>query len=158
MEWMDFSKELKTVAQVKEELETLCQNGKLSPEDLKSVRPLDVLAFIRSGLAGRMQKAKERGELYREQPFVIGLPGSEVDGSDSEELVLIQGIIDAFFYEDEEIVVVDYKTDKVHRPSELAEKYHSQLEYYDKALQMLTGKKVKERLIYSFTLGTIIPI
>lgn len=105
-----------------------------------------------------MQKAKERGELFREQPFVIGLPGTEVDASASEEPVLIQGIIDAFFYEDDEIVVLDYKTDRVLRAEELAEKYRTQLEYYEKALQMTTGKRVKERLIYSFALGRVIPV
>lgn len=89
---------------------------------------------------------------------MIGLPGSEVGGSDGEEMVLIQGIIDAFFYEDDEIVVVDYKTDRVHRAEELSEKYHAQLEYYEKALEMMTGKKVKEKLIYSFALGEVIEV
>ena len=53
-------------------------------------------------------------------------------------------------------MVVDYKTDRVDRPEELAERYHAQLEYYDQALCMLTGKKVKERLIYSFRFGKVI--
>ena len=103
-----------------------------------------------------MRKAGERGELYQEQPFVIGLPGSEFPDADPEETVLVQGIIDAFFYEDGEAVVVDYKTDRVSRAEELVERYHAQLEYYDQALRMLTGRKVKERLIYSFKLGEVI--
>ena len=45
---------------------------------------------------------------------------------------------------------------RVDRPEELAERYHAQLEYYDQALCMLTGKKVKERLIYSFRFGKVI--
>jgi ATP-dependent helicase/nuclease subunit A len=69
---------------------------------------------------------------------------------------LIQGIIDAFFYEGDEIVVVDYKTDRVSRKQELVEKYHAQLEYYEKALTMMTGKRVKEKIIYSFALGQVI--
>jgi len=157
MEWMDF-KGMETIPQVQEGLEHLLELGKLTQEDLRAVRARDFLAFIKSGLAGRMQKAKEQKKLYREQPFVIGLPGDQVDGSDADELVLIQGIIDAFFYEDDEIVVVDYKTDRVRRAEELKEKYHSQLEYYEKALTMITGKKVKERLIYSFALGEVIPV
>ena len=81
-----------------------------------------------------------------------------MDGSDPEELVLIQGIIDAFFYEEDEIVIVDYKTDRIFRGEELAERYRAQLVYYGKALEMMTGKKVKERLIYSFTLGKTIAV
>lgn len=157
MEWMDLSA-AGYVDQIREQLQALRKAGKLSEEDIRSVRPEDFLQLASCGLAGRMYRAGEQGELFREQPFVIGLPGSEVDGSDGEELVLIQGIIDAFFYENDEIVVVDYKTDRVQRAEELAEKYHAQLEYYEKALEMMTGKKVKERLIYSFTLGEVIEV
>lgn len=157
MEWLDLAG-MTELAQVEAGLQTLKEQGKITEEDLRCVNPKDFLAFAGSGLAERMHRASERGELYREQPFVIGLPGNEVDGSDPDELVLIQGIIDAFFYEDGEIVLLDYKTDKIFQAKELAEKYHAQLEYYEKALGMMTGKKVKERLIYSFQLGKVIKI
>lgn len=146
------------VSMVEEELRRLLDAGKLSEEDLRSVDPADFLAFAGSGLAERMAKAHARGELFREQPFVIGLPGDQVDGSDPEETVLIQGIIDAFFCEDGQLVVLDYKTDRVRRASELREKYHAQLDYYQQALTMLTGKPVKERLIYSFALGEVVEV
>ncbi|MCI9329969.1 MAG: hypothetical protein HFH22_09275, partial [Ruminococcus sp.] len=74
------------------------------------------------------------------------------------EAILIQGIIDVYFEEDGELVVLDYKTDKVKRAEELKEKYHAQLEYYAEALELLLGKKVKEKLIYSFTLGEEIQV
>ena len=72
-----------------------------------------------------------------------------------EETILMQGIIDAFFEEDGKIVLVDYKTDFVKRGSskELAEKYRQQLGYYARAVNNITGKEVKEKVIYSFTLG-----
>lgn len=157
MECMDFSR-VRDVEDVKQELARMVSEGRILPEDVRAVRPEDFVSFMKSGLGDRMERAKERGELYREQPFVIGIPGSEADGSDSEELVLIQGIIDAFFCEDDQIVVLDYKTDRVRRAQELADKYHAQLEYYEKALTMMTGKPVKERLIYSFTLGEVIKL
>ncbi len=157
MEWLDFAG-MTELSQVKDGLRVLQEQNRLSEEDLRSVNPKDFLVFAKSGLAERMHRAKERGGLYREQPFVIGLPGNEVDGSEAGELVLVQGIIDAFFYEDDEIVVLDYKTDKVFRAEELVEKYHAQLEYYEQALEMMTGKKVKERLIYSFRLGEVIEV
>ena len=70
------------------------------------------------------------------------------------ETVLVQGIIDAYFVEDGEIVLVDYKTDRVRRGQEqkLIDLYHVQLEDYAQALERMTGKKVKEKIIYSFTL------
>ena len=66
--------------------------------------------------------------------------------------MLIQGVIDVYFEEDGELVVADYKTDRVENGRELSEKYRKQLEYYARALQQLTGKKVKEKIIYSFRL------
>lgn len=157
MEGMDFGQMTEPV-HVDQELDRLVKAGRITEEDKQAVRREDFLTFAGTGLARRMQKAKEQGSLYREQPFVIGLPGSEFPDADPEETVLVQGIIDAFFYEDGEIVVVDYKTDYVTRPEELAEKYRSQLAYYARALQMLTGKTVKERLIYSFRLGKVIKL
>ena len=66
----------------------------------------------------------------------------------------MQGIIDAYFVEDGEIVLVDYKTDRVRRGQEqkLIDLYHVQLEDYAQALERMTGKKVKEKIIYYFTL------
>lgn len=157
MECMEFGN-LETEEQVKEMLDGLAAGGRLERLDVEAVNVRDLLKFVLSPLGTRMQEASRRGQLYREQPFVIGLPGDQVDGSDPEELVLIQGIIDAFFYEEDEIVIVDYKTDRIFRGEELAERYRAQLVYYGKALEMMTGKKVKERLIYSFTLGKTIAV
>ena len=70
-------------------------------------------------------------------------------------MIIVQGIIDAFFFEEDHIVLVDYKTDFVPfgREKELEKKYQTQLEYYAEALQRLTGKEVTEKIIYSFALG-----
>ncbi len=73
-------------------------------------------------------------------------------------MVLIQGIIDVFFEEDGEIVLLDYKTDKVASAAELAGRYRTQLELYQEAIERAVGKKVKERLLYSFSLGEIVPV
>ena len=151
MQWMDFGKIRKAedpAEAVRQELDRLTAAGKLAEEDKSCIWPADFVRLVKSGLVRRLAEAEQRKELYREQPFVIGLPGDQVDGSDPEETVLIQGIIDAFFYEEDEIVVVDYKTDHVKRPEE----------YYEQALSMVTGKRVKERLIYSFALGKLIPV
>ena len=93
---------------------------------------------------------------------MIGIPANEVypDNSDSDELIMIQGIIDAFFYEGEDIILVDYKTDFVMKGQEekLVERYKTQLDYYARAIESVTGKKVNEKIIYSFSLGKTIEV
>ena len=69
---------------------------------------------------------------------------------------MVQGIIDAYFIEDGEIVLMDYKTDTVENVQDLVTKYHVQLEKYADVLEKLTGLKVKEKVIYSFCLDTTV--
>ena len=67
--------------------------------------------------------------------------------------MLIQGIIDAFFEEDGYMVLMDYKTDAVSDGQVLIDRYSKQLELYAEAIERITGKKVREKIIYSFALG-----
>ena len=84
---------------------------------------------------------------------MLGIPASEIYPEiQSEEMILVQGIIDVCFEENGELVVLDYKTDRVRKAEELREKYHAQLDYYAEALEQLLKKPVKEKIIYSFTL------
>ena len=124
-----------------------------------AVNPYDIYLFCQSSLCKRMLQAEQAGSLCKEQPFVIARPANKI----SEEYtgnkdVLIQGIIDAYFEEEDEIVVLDYKTDYVKSSEELVLRYKKQLELYAEALEQTTGKKVKERVIYSFCLGKEIPV
>lgn len=113
-----------------------------------------LLKFKKSALAQRMRTAEKKGKLYREQPFVLGLPASRLNASFPEtETVLIQGIIDVFFEEDGGLVIADYKTDRVKTADELRARYQVQLDYYAEALERLTHKKTKQKLLYSFALG-----
>lgn len=71
---------------------------------------------------------------------------------DSDELVLIQGIIDVWLEEEDGMVLIDYKTDHVSDGEILVKRYKVQLDYYQRALEQMTGKRVKERIIYSLAL------
>ena len=92
---------------------------------------------------------------------MMGIPASRLgDGFPAEETVLIQGIIDVFFEEEDGFVVLDYKSDAVSAAAELVKRYQVQLSYYSEALEQIFGyeagadkKPVKERIIYSFMLG-----
>ena len=83
------------------------------------------------------------------------LPAREVLKKESDEPILIQGIIDVFFEEEDGLVVLDYKTDYVpENPAEtLKARYGEQLALYQRAVEEITGGRVKEKILYSFYLG-----
>lgn len=151
LELIDFTKEYDKGTLIKE-IDTLSEEGKLARDMAECISVKDILSFLESNVGKRMSSAARRDKLYKEQPFVLGVDAKEMYPREAEgELILVQGIIDVYF-EEEELVVLDYKTDRVKKPEELAEKYRPQLDYYARALKQLTGKRVKEKIIYSFSL------
>lgn len=135
-------------------MEELQKERKLSDEMVQSIRKADILRFLNSDSGRRMQAAAKRKQLSKEQPFVLGIDAKEIyPDIKGDERILVQGIIDVYFEEDGELVVLDYKTDNVRSAKELRDRYHAQLDYYAQALEQLLQKKVKEKIIYSFTLG-----
>lgn len=152
LELLDFTREYE-----KEDLQNTIrrfrEEKKLSEEMVACIRIKDILGFLNCPSGQRMHKAALQSLLYKEQPFVLGVDAQEIYPEETgREVILIQGIIDVCFEEDGELVVLDYKTDQVKTAEELRDKYHSQLEYYGEALQQLLKKRVKEKIIYSFTL------
>ena len=144
---------------LKEELSRLVAKGSLSAEERELTDPVKILGFLRSPVAKRLEAADRMGKLFREKPFVIGIPASKLKPEfPEEELLLIQGIIDVYFEEEGELVVLDYKTDRVSSGEELAARYKTQLDYYAEALLQLTKKRVKEKLLYSFALGELVHV
>lgn len=146
---------------LREQIAIMRQEKVLTDEYYQAISVPRLAAFLQSKAALRMAKASRAGRLYKEQPFVMGLPASRLKPSfPPEETVLIQGIIDVFFEEEDGYVVLDYKTDAVDGPEELIRRYQVQLAYYSEVLEQLSGygkdaagKRVKERIIYSFRLG-----
>jgi ATP-dependent helicase/nuclease subunit A len=135
--------------------------GLLREEERNCLKPQKFDRFMQSVLGKRMQQAAKRGALRREQQFMLEIPVMELYPElESEETVLVQGIIDACFEEDGEWVLVDYKTDYVRYGMEqtLVDRYRVQLEQYARALEQLTGMKVREQIIYSFALDKHIPV
>ena len=158
MELLDFEKVSDKVGVLKT-MEEEFQDGRLSEEFKAAIRVDKVAAFLKSDLCRRMKEAQQNGLLYREAPFVYGIRANRLNAKfPEEETVLVQGIIDVYFEEDGSLVVADYKTDVVEREEELIQRYRAQLDYYAEALERLTGKSVKEKVIYSFYLGKEIAV
>ena len=146
---------------MRRQLEALTCAGTLTQEECTLADIPAIVRFFGTNLGVRAAAAAERGELYREKQFVIGIPAAEILPEwEGGELVLVQGIIDIWFYEDGAIVLADYKTDRIAKGQEelLVKRYKAQLDYYGRALEQMTGKQVKEKLIYSFALRKSIAV
>jgi ATP-dependent helicase/nuclease subunit A len=145
--------------ELKLELEHLILANRLNNKDVEKLNLDYINGFIISTVANRMREADKNKKLYKEKQFVMGIKASEVLGSiDSDELILIQGIIDVFFEENGELVLLDYKSDIVTDEIQLVHRYKVQLQYYKRALEQMMNKKVKEMIIYSLPLGKEIRI
>ncbi|MDE7234134.1 MAG: PD-(D/E)XK nuclease family protein, partial [Ruminiclostridium sp.] len=102
------------------------------------------------------RRIRESAEVHREFPiFCEYTPEAFPDG---EEKPFIQGIADLYFVEDGGIVLVDYKTNAGVSAEILREEYEGQLHIYRDALERMSGLRVKECLLYAFSLGETIPI
>lgn len=142
------------VSAVREFLQKMVSESRLSEEYLGCVRPDRIERFLKSELGYRAWLAQRAGKLFREQPFVLAIPATALNPAyPEEEKVLIQGIIDAYFEEEDGLVLLDYKTDRIESMEALWNRYEAQMDHYQEALERLTGRRVKEKFLYSFHLG-----
>ena len=128
----------------------------LSPEEYGLLNQEKLKKFLDSPLGQLFAKAYKENTLYREQHFMQEVEYEKLfpeDGGENVEKVILQGIIDAFIMEEEGIILVDYKTDRVKDREELKNRYQKQIDLYSEALEQILGKKVKRRALYSFSLG-----
>ena len=128
----------------------------LSPEEYGLLNQEKLKKFLDSSLGQLFAKAYKENTLYREQHFMQEVEYEKLfpeDGGDNVEKVILQGIIDAFIMEEDGIILVDYKTDRVKDGEELRNRYQKQIDLYSEALEQILGKKVKRRVLYSFSLG-----
>ena len=137
---------------VREQIEKLRAQRKLTDEQANAVDVHAIVRFLRSDLAARIRKSKQ---VEREYRFSLLRPVRDFSSLDADDSVLLQGVVDCFFEEDGELVVVDFKTDHISHAQldERAEHYRPQLEAYSMALTRVMGKKVKEKVLYFFSAG-----
>ena len=138
---------------IKELVEELERKEIITSKEKENINLYKILEFTKSNIWKEMKKAKK---VYKERPFFINIPAKEIYKEEIEEKILIQGIIDLYYInENDEIILVDYKTDYVERgkEQELIEKYKKQLELYCKAIEEANKKQVSRIYIYSVYLG-----
>ena len=137
---------------VRAQIEAMRAQRKLTEEQAKAADVHAIVRFLRSDLAARIRKSEQ---VEREYRFSLLRPVRDFSSLDADDSVLLQGVVDCFFEEDGELVVVDFKTDHVScaQLDERAEYYRPQLEAYSMALTRVMGKKVKEKVLYFFSAG-----
>ncbi len=157
MQKLNFMKDY-NIEEIESLLQSLVQKEIITEKQREAVPKQKILAFTQSEMFKEISKAKE---IYKEQPFYINIPVKELYESESDEKILVQGIIDLYYIsENGEIVLVDYKTDYVPENDEnyLIEKYSGQLRLYKRAIEQALGKKVDKEYIYSTYLNRRIKI
>ena len=155
MQKLDFSKQ-NTMEDIDELINKLVQDEIITQNEADQIDKNVVYKFAQSSIAKELMKARK---IYKEAPFYINIPAKEIYKVETDEQILVQGIID-LYYENEqgEIILLDYKTDRVQQANELKEKYKIQLEIYKKALEASTGKLVAAVYIYSTCLNEAIKV
>ena len=147
MQLIDFSR-VSSAEEIAGELARMRDLRLLTPEQAAAVDPERLLRFFRSPLGRRALAARE---LRREFKFSLLIPAAEIYGRGEGEL-LLQGVIDLFFEEEDGLVLVDFKSDRItqaQREARAAE-YAGQLTAYGEALQRITGRPVKEKHLFFF--------
>lgn len=136
------------------ELERLKKERVLSEDEAAVVNENELQTFLESDLCKRARDCK----IFREYKIFTLINATQEENPCPDDLSFVQGIADMYFVENGEIVLVDYKTNRGITEQELSEEYKGQLKIYSDALSQMTGLKVKERLLYSFSLGKAIEV
>lgn len=147
MEFFDFE----NFSDVEAEIERLYEWQYITEEEKNAVSIDDLKAFFTSQIFERIKAAKR---VEREMRFMSEIPATQIDSSLDDifmnEKIIVQGAVDVCFIEDDGLVILDFKTDRVEDISELAQSYGEQLSIYAKACEKIFEMPVKEKVIYSF--------
>lgn len=135
-------------------LDSLQAEGKFSDDERRVLSDRSLYTFFNSDIGKRLIASKR---IERELPFSMLFDGNRVyPDVESGERLFLQGIIDTAFVEDDQWVLVDYKTDRVKSGDELIRRYKIQMDLYKEALETLTNMPVKASYIYSFRLHEVV--
>ena len=139
-----------TTATLRREIDAFVRQGLLSREEAKLVYVPVLAAFCQSDIGRRMA---ESPELHREYPFTVLLAGGNpLPETETGEQILIQGVIDCLFREDDAWILVDYKSDRLEMADAFRSRYAVQLALYKRAVEQITHRPVEETYIYSLHL------
>ena len=160
MEVLDLNK-INTIDQIKEQIRDLIKREIITEKQSLVINPFKIYKFFKSDIGKRILSAKF---IKREQSIYsqikmndIYLNNEDVQNNRAiyeEESLMLRGIIDLYFEEDDELIIVDYKTDYIDEDNkqDVIDRYRKQLDLYAESLTKLTGKKIKEKYLYLFNI------
>ncbi|HBG7378094.1 TPA: helicase-exonuclease AddAB subunit AddA [Clostridioides difficile] len=159
MEVLDL-KNVNSVNDIKSQIRGFVSKGIITEKQASIVNPYKIYKFFASNIGKRMLNAeiinREKSIYAQVNMKDIYIYENLINNDDKKlydnESVMLRGIVDAYFEEDNQIVLVDYKTDFVNEENinQIIEKYKKQLDLYADIIETLTGKSVKEKCIYLF--------
>lgn len=149
MQYCDYSN---AKTDLESEINRLKDNGYIMPEQAKSLDRKKLKSLFDGEFARRIFNSDK---IYREIKVSSFVPVNQIEDTQYSEPVLIQGIADCVFEENGELVLVDYKTDRVKNEGELLDLYKNQISFYKSAVEKTLKKPVKEAVLYSFELNKI---
>ena len=140
--------------EIADEVTRLVEGRYITPQQGNAVNPADILAFFRSELGLRLRRSRR---VEREFKFSLLVPAADYyPESEPGEEVLLQGVVDCWFLEEDgAATVVDFKTDRVAQDEadRRALDYRPQLDAYSRALSQAAGVSVKRRYLWFFSAG-----
>mgnify|MGYP000758210952 FL=1 len=141
------------------QVEDLRTRRLLTDQQADAVDARQLEHFLESPLAAEIRRA---GTVLREYRFTLLMDARDYDGAAApDERMLLQGVVDCCFETAEGLTVVDFKTDHVRTPEEVAERtqhYRPQLEAYSRALERVLEKKVVRRALYFLVPGETVEV
>ncbi|MGI6038529.1 MAG: helicase-exonuclease AddAB subunit AddA, partial [Limnochordia bacterium] len=145
------------VADIQGQIQSMVERELITPRQGEGVAIDAIVNFIDTPLGQRLC----RGKLWRELPFSLRVPGEEIYGEGARgRWVLIQGVIDCLLEEEDGLVLLDFKTDRVYGPqiARRAKNYVTQMEYYKRAVEAAYPQRVKEAYLYFLTPGQLVQL
>ena len=144
LQYADFSENAEN------EINRLLSDGLLNEQEVCNLNSEKLNRILQSSFFERIKKAKK---LWREYKFMSAITAKEYKSNIPDKFadvsITVQGMADCVFEEDDKLVLVDYKTDKVSSENDLIKKYAGQLELYTNPIENNLKMKIKERIIYS---------
>ncbi|MEG2936765.1 MAG: PD-(D/E)XK nuclease family protein, partial [Clostridium sp.] len=154
-----------TKESIKKQINDLVEKELMTFEAAKEVKVTRIFNFFNSDMGERVIEAYRSGSLKRELPFRVEIPSTRIyDNLDKEkyenEKLLLRGVIDCYFDDGEEGVIIDYKTDYApeDKIEEIKERYKVQLDYYSEAVRDAFKKKKVRKYLYLFSSNKFLEI
>lgn len=135
---------------LEEEIQRLVKDNYISVEQAKSLDRDSLSELFNSQFATRMFNSNH---IYREIKVATFVPACDIENTEYTDKIMVQGIADCVFEEKGELVLVDYKTDRVDNEEQLLDRYKKQIAYYKTAIEKVLKMPVKQAMLYSFCLG-----